>query len=67
MFRRSIPPPNKRITLITATFLNLCTPSDPFKMHSLPWGAASFKSLYLKRPLGIGPSLSVEQALQIQP
>ena len=39
-----------QIIPITAACLNLCTRSLPFKVHSLPPGAASFKSLYPKRP-----------------
>jgi len=40
----------RQIVPITAAYLNLCTRSAPFKVHSIPPGAASFKSLYPKRP-----------------
>jgi hypothetical protein len=43
----------RQIIPITAAYLNLCTRSAPFKVHSLPSGAASFKSLYPKRPAKI--------------
>jgi hypothetical protein len=40
----------RQIIPITPACLNFCTRSAPFKIHSLPSGAASFKSLYPKRP-----------------
>ena len=40
----------RQIIPITPACLNFCTRSAPFKVHSLPSGAASFKSLYPKRP-----------------